>query len=156
MSKRAIIALGSNMGDAYGTLVAAAARIGRIEGVRVAELSTIYRSAPAYLVDQAEFYNAVLIAQVELEPLVLLYALQAVEQEFGRRRTVPNGPRTLDVDIVDYEGVTSDAPELLLPHPLTLERDFVVTPLLELAPEYVLANGTPVTRDKIVCGLVAK
>jgi 16S rRNA (cytidine1402-2'-O)-methyltransferase len=80
--------------------------------------------------------------------------LQAVEREFGRVRTVPNGPRTLDVDIIDFEGVVSTSPELLLPHPRALERDFVVTPLLAVAPGYVLADGTPVTRESIAYGRV--
>jgi dihydropteroate synthase len=142
------------MGDAAETLAAAAACIERIVGVRVTQMSALYRSEPAYLATQPEFCNAVLLVQVELEPLALLHALQAVEQEFGRVRTVPNGPRSLDVDIIDYEGVTSDRPELLLPHPLALERDFVVTPLLELSPGYVLANGIPVTREGVTCGWV--
>jgi dihydropteroate synthase len=142
------------MGDAAETLTAAAARIGRVVGVRVTQVSALYRSKPAYLANQPEFCNAVLLAQVELEPPALLRELQAVEQEFGRVRTVPNGPRSLDVDIIDYEGVTSDCPELLLPHPLALERDFVVTPLLELSPGYVLADGIPVTREGVTCGWV--
>jgi 16S rRNA (cytidine1402-2'-O)-methyltransferase len=116
----------------------------------------LYRSEPAYLEEQAEFYNAVLLAEVapELEPLALLHALQALENQFGRTRTVPMGPRTLDVDIIDFEGVTSTDPELLLPHPLALERDFVVTPLLDVSPGHVLANGVAVTRDEVKYGRV--
>jgi 16S rRNA (cytidine1402-2'-O)-methyltransferase len=64
------------------------------------------------------------------------------------------GPRTLDVDIIDFEGMTSASPELLLPHPLALERDFVVTPLLDVSPEHVLANGVAVTRDEVRYGRV--
>jgi 16S rRNA (cytidine1402-2'-O)-methyltransferase len=120
------------------------------------ELSPSYRSEPAYLSDQAEFCNAVLLAELarDLDPLSLLHELQAVEQEFGRVRTTPNGPRTLDVDIIDIEGVTSTDPQLLLPHPLALERDFVVTPLLDVSPGHVLADGAPVTREAITCGRV--
>jgi 16S rRNA (cytidine1402-2'-O)-methyltransferase len=138
------------------TIVAAAERIGRVSGVAAKKLSPLYRSEPAYLEDQAEFCNAVLLADVDpaLDPRTLLHELQAIEREFGRVRTVPNGPRTLDVDIIDFEGVTSADPELLLPHPLALERDFVVTPLLDVAPGHVLANGVPVTRAHIAYGRV--
>jgi 16S rRNA (cytidine1402-2'-O)-methyltransferase len=154
MSNRAVIALGSNIGDAAATLKEAVEKIGRIAGVTVTKTSSIHNSEPAYLEDQAIFSNAVLLAQVELAPLDLLHELQAIEQQMGRIRTIPNGPRTLDLDIVDYEGVVSEIPELLLPHPLALERDFVVTPLLEIAPHYTLANGIPVTRDAIKYGKV--
>jgi 16S rRNA (cytidine1402-2'-O)-methyltransferase len=150
------MALGSNVGDAAAAVVAAAERIGRTPGILAWELSPLYRSEPAYLEEQAEFCNAVLWAEVDpaLGPYDLLHVLQALEHEFGRVRTVPNGPRTLDVDIVDFEGVTSADPELLLPHPRALERDFVVTPLLDVAPGHVLADGMPVTREGVACGRV--
>ncbi|MDR2106188.1 MAG: 16S rRNA (cytidine(1402)-2'-O)-methyltransferase [Coriobacteriales bacterium] len=171
-SRHVLIALGSNMGDAAATLDAAVERLGQVAGLTVLAVSPLYRSEPAYLDDQAEFCNAVLLAEFEFaefeqwgqtqEPapfcptpaLCLLHELQAVEQEFGRVRTVANGPRTLDVDIIDIEGVTSADPELVLPHPRALERDFVVTPLLDVAPGHVLASGTPVTRDAIAYGRV--
>jgi 16S rRNA (cytidine1402-2'-O)-methyltransferase len=148
------MALGSNVGDAVATVMAAAERIGHIPGVTVRQLSPLYRSEPAYLESQAEFCNAVVLAEVDLafEPLALLHELQALEDEFGRVRVVSKGPRTLDIDIVDIEGVTSADPQLLLPHPLALERDFVVTPLLDVSPKHVLANGVPVTREGVVCG----
>lgn len=152
MPNRVVIALGSNIGDGPQILKKAVEHIGQIAGVTVTDLSATYRSEPAYLEDQPSFSNAVLLAGVELKPLDLLHKLQAIELEFGRVRDIPNGPRTLDIDIIDYEGVISQDPELLLPHPLALERDFVVSPLLELVPNYILANGLPVTRDKITHG----
>ncbi|MDR3314904.1 MAG: 2-amino-4-hydroxy-6-hydroxymethyldihydropteridine diphosphokinase [Coriobacteriales bacterium] len=154
--KKALIALGSNIGDSPATLRAAAERIAGIPGLSVSALSSIYRSEPAYLEDQEKFANAVLIAQVEpwLTPLALLHELQAIEQEFGRVRTQPNGPRTLDLDIIDITGILSTTDELTLPHPLALERDFVVTPLLEIAPGHILADGVPVTREKVTVGRI--
>jgi 16S rRNA (cytidine1402-2'-O)-methyltransferase len=151
---KVIIALGSNEGASAATIQAAADKIGHLPATTVAALSSLYRSEPAYLEGQPLFTNAVLVAQTALGPHALLSALQHIEQDFGRVRTVPNGPRTLDLDIIDYEGVTSDDPQLTLPHPLALERDFVVTPLLEVAPRHQLANGTPVTRQGIRQGRV--
>ena len=104
---------------------------------------------------QAPFVNAIAVVQTTLDPYELLDALHELEANQGRTRTIANGPRTLDLDIVDYEGVQSDDKVLVLPHPLALERDFVVTPLLDTLPGYVLANGVPVTRDGISVGRVS-
>ena len=80
--------------------------------------------------------------------------LQGLEAEHGRVRSVENGPRSLDLDIIDYEGVVCADEQLDLPHPLALERDFVVTPLLDIMPFCELANGIAVTRDKVTVGQV--
>jgi 2-amino-4-hydroxy-6-hydroxymethyldihydropteridine diphosphokinase len=138
-------------------LWAAQERLAQLPDLRVLRFSSIYTSEPAYVLEQPSFANAVLLADTSLAPLELLQQLQAVEQEFGRDRSSQAqhwGPRTLDLDIIDYAGVVSDAPKLTLPHPLALERDFVVTPLLEVAAGHILANGAPVTRDKVTCGWV--
>ncbi|MCL1890751.1 MAG: 16S rRNA (cytidine(1402)-2'-O)-methyltransferase [Coriobacteriia bacterium] len=157
-TKRAFIGLGSNQasgaGDAAETLRAAAQRIGLLEGVCSVQLSSLYASEPAFFDNQPPFINAVLEIQTTLTAEELLAVLQAVEQEFGRERSFKNAPRTLDCDLIDYEGVVSANPDLTLPHPGILERDFVVTPLLERAPGLVLANGAKVTRERIVYGKV--
>ena len=152
--RRVFVAMGSNVGNSAATLGAAAERLAALPGVTLLRMSSLYASEPAYLEDQELFCNAVAEVQTQLEPLELLKALQAVEARFGRIRGEANGPRTLDLDIVDYEGVTNDEPELMLPHPLALERDFVVTPLLEIAPGLVLADGSPVTREAVTVGKV--
>jgi 16S rRNA (cytidine1402-2'-O)-methyltransferase len=148
-SRRVIIALGSNLaswaGDPPATLMAAVAAIEALEGVRVCSLSPLMQSAPAYRTDQPTFTNAVALLEVEQEdPFALLRALKGIEERFGRTHGEVNGPRTLDVDIIDFEGVVSDEPVLLLPHPLALERDFVVEPLLAIAPAVVFADGSSV------------
>jgi 16S rRNA (cytidine1402-2'-O)-methyltransferase len=155
-ARRALVALGSNVGDAAAMVMAAVGRIGHLPGVFIQKLSPLYRSEPAYFEEQAEFCNAVVLLELDsaLEPLALLYELQALEDEFGRVRTVLNGPRTLDIDIIDIEGVTSTDPELVLPHPLALERDFVVVPLLDISPEHVFANGVSVTREHVAYGWI--
>ena len=153
--RRAFIGLGCNLGDdPPATLKAAALRIGLLEGVNTVVLSSTYTSEPAYLEDQPPFSNAVLAIQTTLPAEKLLQALLAVEQEFGRTRTMANGPRTLDCDLLDYEGGVCGTPSLILPHPGILERDFVVTPFLEIAPDHILANGIPLTREHISCGFI--
>ena len=130
--KRALVALGANMGDPVESLVAATAQLDAIPGVRVIASSSIYKTEPAYYAEQEQFANSVAWVQTTLAPSVLLQRLFDVENEFHRVRTIANGPRTLDLDLLDYEGVVSDDVRLTLPHPRILERDFTVTPIIEL------------------------
>ena len=93
-----------------------------------------------------------LLARTGVPPKELLRYLHAIENSLGRVREIENGPRTLDLDIVDYQMYVGESDELTLPHPRATERDFVVKPLLEILPNHVLADGTPVTLDKAVYG----
>ena len=86
--------------------------------------------------------NAVVLMRSGLPPRELLGYLHAIENSLGRVRMEQNGPRTCDIDIVDYQLYVVDADEITLPHPRALERDFVVKPLAELRPNYVLADGS--------------
>ena len=151
-SRRAVIALGGNVGDASATLDAALHDLRASEGVWVARVSPYVQSEPAYYAEQPPFANAVAIVQTTRSPSELLELCHGIEQVYGRVRGVENGPRTLDLDIVDYEGAVSADPALTLPHPRALERAFVVEPLLAIAPGYMLADGTPVTRDGVCVG----
>lgn len=153
-SHRAIIALGSNMGNSCGHLDDALASLRLNPDVWVGAVSEYVTSEPAYLEAQAPFVNAVALIQTTLTPHELLHMLQGLEAEHGRVRSVENGPRPLDLDIIDYEGVVCADEQLDLPHPLALERDFVVTPLLDIMPSCELANGIAVTRDKVTVGQV--
>ena len=153
-SHRAIIALGSNMGNSCGHLDDALASLRLNPDVWVGAVSEYVTSEPAYLEAQAPFVNAVALIQTTLTPRELLHMLQGFEAGHGRVRSVENGPRPLDLDIIDYEGVVCADEELDLPHPLALERDFVVTPLLDIMPFCELANGIAVTRDKVTVGQV--
>lgn len=153
-SHRAIIALGSNMGNSCGHLDDALASLRLNPDVWVGAVSEYVTSEPAYLEAQAPFVNAVALIQTTLTPHELLHMLQGLEAEHGRVRSVENGPRPLDLDIIDYEGVVCADEQLDLPHPLALERDFVVTPLLDIMPSCELANGIAVTRDKATVGQV--
>ena len=119
---------------------------------QIIDVSSFYESEPAYFKDQDTFVNAVVLLRTGLPPQELLRYLQAIEQSLGRVREQENGPRTCDLDILDYQGYVCDHEILTLPHPLLQERDFVVKPLLELAPRHELANGVKVTLDTVAVG----
>ena len=101
--------------------------------------SCFYQSAPIAAAG-GDYINAVIEIETELSPYGLLHVCQAVEQEFGRERAYTNAPRTLDLDILTFEGVSQNDAELTLPHPRIIERSFVLLPLLEIAPNFFLPN----------------
>jgi 2-amino-4-hydroxy-6-hydroxymethyldihydropteridine diphosphokinase len=130
-----LLGLGANVGDPLAQLARAA------DGLRafVAELavSSIYRTEPVGHRDQPDFYNLVARGTTTLAPRELLARVLELEREMGRERTFRNAPRVIDIDVLDYAGVTSDDPRLLLPHPGIPARGFVLHPLAEVAPEWV-------------------
>ncbi len=130
---RALVALGSNLGDRAGYLLSGLAALSRA-GVRVLRLSRVYETEPVGPPGQGPYLNQVAAVETELEPAELLALLLAVERAHGRVRTERYGPRTLDLDLLDYEGRILDLPGLTLPHPRLHERAFVLVPLLEVAP----------------------
>lgn len=119
---------------------------------QIVDISSFYESEPAYYEDQDAFVNAVVLMRTGLPPKELLGYLHAIENSLGRVRDIQNGPRTCDLDIIDYQLYVADADVLTLPHPRALERDFVVQPLLELLPGHVLADGSRVTSDGVKVG----
>ena len=155
-SRRALVALGSNIGDGRAALDEAVERLGQEGGIWVVRVSPYVESEPAYVLDQPAFTNAVCLVQTTLSPRELLAALQGVENAMGRVREQRMGPRTIDLDILDYEGVVCDDADLVLPHPRILERDFVVRPLLALCGSYTLAGGAAVSADGVRVGCVTR
>ncbi|MEF2560435.1 MAG: dihydropteroate synthase [Eggerthellaceae bacterium] len=119
---------------------------------QIIDISSFYESEPAYFEDQDTFVNAVVLLRTGLPPQELLRYLQAIETSLGRVRERENGPRTCDLDILDYQGYVCDHEILTLPHPLLAERDFVVKPLLELVPRHELANGVKVNLESVSVG----
>ena len=113
---------------------------------QIVDMSSFYESEPAYYEDQDAFVNAVVLLRSGLPPKELLGYLHSIENSLGRVRAIENGPRTLDIDILDYQMYVASDDELTLPHPRVTERDFVVKPLLEILPGWELADGTPVGR----------
>ncbi|MFS8937067.1 2-amino-4-hydroxy-6-hydroxymethyldihydropteridine diphosphokinase [uncultured Corynebacterium sp.] len=136
---RAVLSIGSNMDDRRALLQTVFDEF----AAETVAASPIYSTPPWGVTDQDEFLNAVLIVDVEESPLELLRRGQALEQAAERVRVRHWGPRTLDVDIVQVEGVTSSDPELTLPHPYAHERAFVLVPWLAADPDARLGD-TPV------------
>lgn len=134
----AYIGLGSNLGNPQERIAAALDDIAAAPGIVLTRRSSLYRTAPVGLVDQPHFVNAVAAIRTRLGPHRLLATLQDIERRHGRLRALPNGPRTLDLDILIYDDVQSSDSTLTLPHPRCHERAFVLLPLLEVAPDCVI------------------
>jgi 2-amino-4-hydroxy-6-hydroxymethyldihydropteridine diphosphokinase len=139
--RRAFLSLGANLGDREASLRAATAELGAAPETELVAVSPVYETAPQDLADQPAFLNQVVCVDTGLSPHALLTECQAIEERLGRRRTVRFGPRSIDVDILLYEGVQSDDAELTLPHPRMWQRAFVLVPLARL---WSLARGMPV------------
>ena len=134
----AYVAFGANLGEPFETLRAAAVAVGRRPGVELVAGSPIYRTRPIGPPGQPDYANAVARVETTLTADALLDVLHAVESEFGRVRDVRFGPRTLDLDLIWYEGEERADDRLTLPHPRAHEREFVLRPLADLDPELVL------------------
>ncbi len=135
---KAAIALGSNLEDPEAQVRRGFADIATLPETWVTARSSLYRTRPVGYADQPDFVNACAVVETRLAPRALLDALLAVEQRHGRVRDIPNGPRTLDLDIILYGGATIDEPGLKVPHPRAHERAFVLEPLLEVWPDAVI------------------
>lgn len=140
MSRTAYLALGANIGDREASLREAVRRL-RESGCKVTAASSLYLTRPVGVLDQPDFLNAVIRVQTTLTPHGLLKLCVSIEETLGRERTIRWGPRVIDIDILIYEGIALDDPELVLPHPRMIERAFVLVPLAEIAPELEVAEG---------------
>ena len=132
----AYVALGSNLGDKEANLRKALELL-QERGVEIVKTSTFISTEPYGVTDQPQFLNGVCEVRTSLEPLALLHTLLEIEQEMGRVRLRHWGERNIDLDLLLYEDVVMDTPELKLPHPDMQNRDFVLLPLAEIAPELV-------------------
>lgn len=133
-----LISLGSNMGDSLKNVKDAILRLSLIDGVTLIKNSSLYRTKPWGYLKQQDFINAACVLETTLEPLALLHELLQIEQEFHRERLFKYGPRTLDLDLIAFDEITLDTPELTLPHPHMTERAFVLVPLCEIVPNYII------------------
>lgn len=133
---RAYVAIGANLGDREATIRAALAELDAADGVAVVAVSTLLETEPVGYLDQPRFLNGAAALETSLPARALLELLLAVEARFGRRRdgVPPQGPRTLDLDLLLYGSAEIDEPGLRIPHPRLHERRFVLQPLAELAP----------------------
>ena len=131
---RAVIGIGTNIGDRYTNIEDAVSALELVPGVSVIRKSSVYETEPWGYTQQNGFYNNVIEVETEKSPQALLGVCLGIEAGMGRIREFKYGPRIIDLDLLLYEGVLSDTEELKLPHPLIGERDFVLVPLYELFP----------------------
>lgn len=134
----ALVALGSNLDEPVRRLRAGLAAIAALPKTKLVRASSFYRSAPVGYRDQPDFVNAAAEIETALAPRELLDALLDIERSQGRVRDIPNGPRTLDLDIVAYGEQVIDEAGLAVPHPRMQDRAFVLVPLAEIAPDAVI------------------
>lgn len=140
-----LIALGGNVGDVRATFQKAISNICGMAQAALLARSSDYTTPPWGIEQQDAFINAVIEIETALDPHALLFTLHKIEKKFGRDRAHERrwGPRTLDLDIIDYGGESFTTPDLTLPHPRLFERAFVLAPLAEIAPERTIAGQTP-------------
>lgn len=138
-AERVFVGLGTNLGDLERNLRDAIRAIGALPGTEVVRASSFLSTEPWGVTDQPRFLNAVAEIRTSLEPLPLLQALKQLEDRLGRVPSYRWGPRVIDFDIILYGQRVVDLPELKIPHPRFREREFVLQPLREIAPEILSA-----------------
>ena len=129
------IALGSNLGERAVNLETAINLMG--DDVCVLAKSSLYQTKPWGYLAQDDFYNQVLVGETSLRPQKLLSRLKGIEKQMGRKKTIRNGPRVIDLDILLYDDLLLHSKRLTIPHPRMHERAFVLVPLVELQPDLV-------------------
>jgi 2-amino-4-hydroxy-6-hydroxymethyldihydropteridine diphosphokinase len=132
--RRTVLSLGSNLGDRLDNLQEAIDALFDAPGLDFIALSPVYETKPVGGPEQGDFLNVVIVANSRVAPKSLLERVLAIEDAMDRTRDIRWGPRTLDIDIVMMGDVTSDDPDLLLPHPRAKERAFVLRPWSDLLP----------------------
>jgi 2-amino-4-hydroxy-6-hydroxymethyldihydropteridine diphosphokinase len=133
---KAYLLTGGNEGDRYLNMQQARTNIEHICG-QLIQVSSLYETAPWGNADQADFLNQVLLVDTKLSPQDLLKAIFIIEEKGGRKRTVKNAPRTIDIDILFYNRLILEEPGLSIPHPRIADRRFVLEPLNEISPGYL-------------------
>ncbi|MHB0938601.1 MAG: 2-amino-4-hydroxy-6-hydroxymethyldihydropteridine diphosphokinase [Armatimonadota bacterium] len=140
--QRVYLSLGSNLGDREGYLRRALELLARLPGTRVVATSSMVETPPWGKTDQPAFLNMAAALDTSLTPEELLGETRNIENALGRQRTEHWGPRTIDIDLLVFEGEERDTPTLKLPHPYLTERRFVLEPLAEIAPGLVVRGKT--------------
>lgn len=131
---RVVIALGANLGNPRAQLDRAIEALGEV--IKIDAISSFYETKPFRVnEEQPNYLNAVLIAETVLTAEQLMKQLLAIEERLGRKRSTLNAARTIDIDIIDYQGMVITSQNLILPHPRAYEREFVLRPWLEIDSE---------------------
>lgn len=129
------LAMGSNLGDSLSAL--RAAREALAPYISFTAISPVYETKAIYVTDQPDFLNAVVRGTTTLDPIGLLYTVRDVEIEIGRQPTFRYGPRVIDIDIIFFDNLVFHTTELNIPHKLMAEREFVLRPLADVAPDWM-------------------
>lgn len=137
---KALISLGSNLGDSIATLKSAIALLKATPGIKVDKISSFYKTPPVGGVIQDDFINACALLCVAFNAHALMQTLLDIEKEFKRERIIRWGPRTLDLDLIDFNGEISNDSFITLPHPRAYQRAFVLVPANEIAPDLLLGG----------------
>ena len=146
------IGIGSNQQHPIKQAQQAVEALKTLAKSKLTNCSALYCSAPMGPADQPDYINAVAELETTLSPIELLDALQKIELEQGRVRKENRwGPRTLDLDIILYADQQIESPRLVIPHYGMAEREFVLYPLFEIAPQLILPNGTPLSQLVSLC-----
>jgi 2-amino-4-hydroxy-6-hydroxymethyldihydropteridine diphosphokinase len=133
VQKSVYLSLGSNVGDREANLRTAIEKLGELG--KIMAVSSFFETEPVEFTAQPWFLNCAVAQRTELMPKIFLTKVLAIEQQMGRRRTQPKGPRTIDIDILLFGNAVISAPQLEVPHPAMHQRRFVLAPLAEIAPE---------------------
>ena len=138
----ALLGLGGNIGDVRKTIDRAIALLCHEQDVQLLARSADYRTPPWGVMNQAPFVNACIVVETGVSPRDLLARTQAIEAALGRKRAGEQrwGPRLIDIDLLAYDDITINSPELILPHPRMFVRAFVLVPLAEIAPERMIGG----------------
>lgn len=144
------IALGTNIEPRDKYLKKARIKLSQTDGVTITKESTIYETEPVGYTDQNDFLNMVIEVDTILSPIELLDVCQSIEQTLGRKRTIKNGPRTIDLDILVYNQEYRETERLALPHPRMHERAFVLVPFHEIAPEFMIVGQNARVKDLLM------
>ncbi len=132
---KAVIGIGTNIGNKKDNIIYSLKALSHLPSTEIKKLSSVYETEPWGYLEQDNFYNICAEIETELSPKALLGACLGIEAAAGRERPFRNAPRVLDVDVLICEGVTSDDPELMLPHPRIGERAFVLVPLKDMCED---------------------
>src|ERR1700722_11940363 len=133
-SENIALALGANIGDRLQALRGAIK--GLASYLKIVKISPVYETPAAYITHQPAFLNAALIGETRFSPIAFLWSIKELEAELGRQPTFHYGPRAIDIDIIFYGAQILKTPELMLPHPRLAEREFVLRPLADIAPDW--------------------
>ena len=137
---KAVVALGSNLGDRFDYLQKAVNEINSLTDIEILEISSVYETLPVGGPEQGNYLNAVVTLNTKFEAEELLLKLLLIELNLGRQREIAWGPRTIDLDLIWFEDQTINLENLVLPHPHAHERCFVIKPWLEIEPNAKIGN----------------